>query len=420
MPVLGVSISAKDAESIYFSKEDTVVLRRLAEQVAEIAQKPVQSEKRKLWVAHNSLQNTRPVVLCDPENGWNEIISLSCTGLLARCYEWVLRKDIFWDGMGDDKVVEAYIDAPYLYTQTDMGLPLQKLGENATGAYTWLPPLTDYNLIDQLKPQEIVVDYEKSEQLMALVQETFGHILTVRRHTNWWWSLGMTRELIFLRGMERFYFDLYDYPEEVKLVMNFLRDAMLSKLDFLQSNHLLSPNANDTYVGSGGFGYTTELAKDPIQPICTTDMWGFCESQETVSMASEMFEEFVFPYQQAILKRFGLNCYGCCEPLEKRWSIVKNIPNLRRVSVSSWADKAQMAQNLGGNYIYSYKPKPTPLASQQMDEKSVREELRQVLDVTNGCHVELIMKDNHTIGNNPNNVIRWCQIAQEMAALQNG
>jgi hypothetical protein len=29
--------------------------------------------------------------------------------------------------------------------------------------------------------------------------------------------------------------------------------------------------------------------------------------------------------------------------------------------------------------------------------------------------VEAIMKDNHTIGNNPQNVIRWCQIAREEA-----
>jgi hypothetical protein len=29
--------------------------------------------------------------------------------------------------------------------------------------------------------------------------------------------------------------------------------------------------------------------------------------------------------------------------------------------------------------------------------------------------VEAIMKDNHTIGNNPQNVIRWCRIAREEA-----
>ena len=32
-----------------------------------------------------------------------------------------------------------------------------------------------------------------------------------------------------------------------------------------------------------------------------------------------------------------------------------------------------------------------------------------------GCVVEIIMKDNNTIGNNPQNVIRWSKIAREEA-----
>ena len=76
-------------------------------------------------------------------------------------------------------------------------------------------------------------------------------------------------------------------------------------------------------------------------------MWGFGESQETVGVSPEMFAEFVLPYQLPILERFGLNCYGCCEPLDKRWEYVKQIPRLRRVSVSPWSNRAFMAERLG-------------------------------------------------------------------------
>ncbi len=31
------------------------------------------------------------------------------------------------------------------------------------------------------------------------------------------------------------------------------------------------------------------------------------------------------------------------------------------------------------------------------------------------CRVEVIMKDNHTIGNDPRRVVRWVQIAREEA-----
>ncbi len=50
-----------------------------------------EAEKRKLWLRHNALQPTRPVIFCDPENGWNEIIRpehLACESELARDWEF--------------------------------------------------------------------------------------------------------------------------------------------------------------------------------------------------------------------------------------------------------------------------------------------------------------------------------------------
>ena len=81
--------------------------------------------------------------------------------------------------------------------------------------------------------------------------------------------------------------------------------------------------------------------------VRTKDCWGFCESQETSTISPRMFAEFILPYQLPILERFGLNCYGCCEPLDNRWKFVETIPNLRRVSISPWANLSQMAERLG-------------------------------------------------------------------------
>ena len=99
-----------------------------------------------------------------------------------------------------------------------------------------------------------------------------------------------------------------------------------------------------------------------LSKVRTIDMWGFAESQETVGVSPEMYSEFIFPYQKTILERFGLNCYGCCEPLDRRWEYVRTFPRLRRVSVSPWSDVKRMAELLQGNYIFSLKPSPVPLA----------------------------------------------------------
>ena len=50
------------------------VLRGLAGRVRRLADRDRECEKRNLWYGHNALQERYPVILCDPENGWNEII----------------------------------------------------------------------------------------------------------------------------------------------------------------------------------------------------------------------------------------------------------------------------------------------------------------------------------------------------------
>jgi len=398
---------------------DRKILQELAQEVREIAAQEVQEEKRKLWYALNALKPIRPIVFCDPENGWNEIIPqemLRCEGLLAREWEMKLRKEIFWGrSMGDDKVVEPYFDVPYLYSEGDWGMRERKIGGTGGGSYRWEAPLTDYRDMDKLHFPKIEVDYERTQKIVALAEEVFGDFLQVRLKGSFWWSLGMTWTLVNLRGLEQIMYDVYDHPQELHRLMAFLRDGHLQKLDFLEENNLLSLNNDGTYVGSGGFGYTHELPSPSFDGVHvrTQDMWGFAESQETVGLSPQVFADFIFPYQYPILERFGLNCYGCCEPLDKRWEVVKHFPKLRRISVSPWANREKMAQYLEDRYIFSLKPNPAYLAVSQIDEAFIREELRKDLEATRGCVVEIIMKDNHTIGGNPENVVRFCRIARE-------
>jgi len=61
----------------------------------------------------------------------------------------------------------------------------------------------------------------------------------------------------------------------------------------------------------------------------------------------------------------------------------------------------------------SIKPDPADLAMSCFDEKWVRSQLRRDLEAARGCRIELIMKDNHTIGNEPERAARWVRIARE-------
>lgn len=415
-----LSTSGEIATDLRISPADRQVLRRLAAQVAELAARPIEQEKRLLWYKLNALEPTRPVVFCDPENGWNEIVTLDqleCEGDLALRWEMTLRKEVFWGAeMCDDRVVQPIFVVPHVYTESDWGMHERKIGGHDGGSYTWDAPLKSFDDLDKLHLPIIEVDEEATARVVELAEETLGDLLEVRLQTAWWWTLGMTWTLINLRGLTNFMYDLMDNQDQVHRLMTILRDGHLAKLDFLQENGLLSLNNDGTYVGSGGFGWSRELPQpDFAGKVRTIDMWGFGESQETIGVSPKMFAEFILPYQVPILERFGLNCYGCCEPLDVRWEYLQKVPRLRRVSVSPWANIADMAEKLQDRYIFSMKPRPTDLATSAFDEDKIRADLREALRLTRDCRVEVIMKDNHTINNDPQRVVRWVQIAREEA-----
>ncbi len=403
------------------SKIDRGILRSLASKVLELSERPIENEKKELWYAHNDLIPTRPLVFCDPEGGWDEIIpadSLKCNGDLARRWEKYLRKEIFWgDSMKDDKVIEPYFNIPYFAAESDWGLSETTIGGQNKGSYIWQAPIKNYQEMEKLHTPLITVDFDKGRELLDQAEDTFKDLLKVRQKGIWWWSFGLTLTLGKLRGLEQMMLDMYDNPEGLHKLMAFLRDSTLCELDYLEQNGLLSLNCDNTPVGSGGFGWTRQLPQKDSDSghVRTMDMWGFAESQETSGISPSMFAEFVFPYQLPLLSRFGLNCYGCCEPLNNRWDIIKKIPNLRRVSVSPWADVRDMAEKLQDKYIYSLKPHPGLLAVSPIDEDFIRKSIGEVLKITkaNNCHVEIIMKDNHTLANKPENAVRWSQIAME-------
>lgn len=412
------SFNAGAKGKIFASKEDREILHRLADKVAVLASRPIEKEKRELWTRLNSLKITRPLIFCDPENGWNEIFpekDLECRGDLARKWEMVLKKEIFWgESMKDDKVIEPTFEIGYTYSESGWGLNIIFHGGISGGSYVWDSPIKDEKDVDKMRPPVINVDHQTTNETIELANDIFGDLLEVKLKGRWWWSFGMTFELAMLRGLQQFMMDMYDNPKMIHRIMKNLSDGYLSKLNFLKDNNLLSQN-NAGYIGSGGLGYNEEIPGEDFNPskVRFKDMWGHSESQESVGVSPKMFEEFIFPYQLPIQKLFGLNYYGCCEPLDKRWPVIKNIPNLRVVSTSSWADISKMAEYVEDKYVIARKPSPTPLAVPNMDEELVRKKIRKDLEATKGCRIQFIMKDNNTLGNNPDNVIKWVEVVRE-------
>jgi hypothetical protein len=347
---------------------------------------------------------------------------LECEGDWARGIERGLREKIFnFEQVGDDTVINARITYGNVVSNTGTGVEAvfhRSESDVLMGSCVWDPPLKELPKdIEKMHFREYTFDREATEQQKSALEEVFGGILTVEKRGNYWWTQGLTWTAINLIGLETLMLNMYDQPEGLHALMAFLRDDQMKMLDWYEANDILSPNNEDDYIGSGGCGYTDLLPQPdyvPGQPARIKDLWGLSESQETVGVGPELFEEFIYPYQLPIISRFGFACYGCCEPIDTRWHIVKNIPNLRRVSVSPWSKVDAMAENLGKNYIFSRKPNPSHISTPKWDEGLIREELSKVVVATKGLNLELVMKDVHTISNEPSRLGRWSQIAREV------
>jgi len=407
------------SDEVFISKDDRAILRQLAEKVASLASRKSEEEKRELWYKHNSLISERPLILTDLENGWNEVITedvITCKGELARRWEVILRKEIFWgESICDDRPIEAVFEIGYTHTDSEWGVEEKFHGGQDGSSYVWEPIINNIEEIDKIQVPKIEVDYKTTLETFSLANEVLGDILRVKMRGLNWHSPHITWDMARLVGLKNMLLYMYDKPKLLHNIMKKLIEGNMAKLDFLEENNLLTLNNDNSYVGSGGIGYTRELPKRNLEgsSVKTQDLWLHTESQETTCVSPKMFEKFIFQYQLPLHQRFGLNCYGCCEPVDNRWHIIKNIPNLRRVSISAWADQKKMSEYLEDKYIYSRKPNPADLAIPKMDEDYVRKGIRETLEITKGCVVELVMKDNHSIGNNPYNIINWVKIARE-------
>lgn len=427
--------------------QERETIRELAKRLAELASQPVMEERRKLWYAHNDLKTDQPVIDCSPEGAWREIIpadSLVSEDPIAREIEWTLRARIFRaESINDDVPAEARWDC--LKIMSDTGWQLE--GKPAHNAFTnegvmvptissipgvWKPgfkfdetaaefeplidDLDDLDVIYKLIPPKVVYDEAGSKRKLELHQELLGDILDVHFTGNTFLPFFWMETYTKIRGYENALFDLYDYPEEMHKLLAILEEGYLGLYQQQLDLGLLDMNNGCQYNGSGGYGYTHDLkAPEPGEKLTFKHLWAFAESQEFISVSPEMTKEYAIDYEKRLLSKFGLSSYGCCDNLEKKLPDILEIPNIRRVSVSPWADVASMRDQLGMKTIFSCKPNPSYVTN-GWDEDFMRNYTLQLLRDGKGTPFEIILKDTHTIQNDPGRFRKWTDLCRACIA----
>lgn len=412
---------------LQIKRKEKEILRDLAKRVRDISLDSIHEKNIQRWKAKNALKKDSPIIICNPPvTAWNEMIPDSTNVIkdrMLRGLEAGLRRTIYrWEHITDDWPITSNIFVPLSQTVSDwMEGHKRPYTSEADHSAAFVPCINGYDDIKKMKFPELLIDRKASERNLESVGDLIGDILTVVQGAPYMrskgWGESLMDELVEMRGLEQMYMDVYNNPEFIHEVMDFMMKGIMGLLDQYEKEHALFLNNRENGLGSLGLGYTDELPKEGFNAshVTTKHLWGYAQTQEFSEVSPDMFEEFVIPYQSKLLERFGLNCYGCCEANDKKWGIIKKyIPNLRALSVSPFAKHEIAADQLKDRYVYVWKPHAYEMIG-HFDEKFIRDEMKRVFEITKECHVVASLMDTQTLYGEPQRLGRWVEISKEVA-----
>lgn len=409
---------------------EIAVLRELAREYAEIASLPVNSLRREEWRGLNDLEPCRPLVWMN-EICWNEMnvdgeLTLRTSSEVCRRIETQIRRTLYqWTHMQGDMVVDAVFAAPYILRNSGFGMQVQadvretEKGREIASRHFHNQFSSDED-IAKIRDPVIEVDRERTQAFHQFYARVFEGILPVelRGCTGFWFA--PWDDIVFWMGADNVLLGLADRPAFMHALVDRLCGAYHAGLRQFETLGLLERNDTNVRIGSGGYGYTKDLpaaakgsAAAQFSDAKPNQLWGSATAQIFGSVSPVMHNEFGLAYEKKWLERFGLAYYGCCEPLHNKIAILESLPNLRKISISPWANVAAAAELMRGRYVISLKPSPATLAGEVFHGDVVRKELTEKLAATRGCSVEIILKDISTVNHDPARLWEWARIARE-------
>jgi hypothetical protein len=412
--------------SLEISDKEIGVLRELAKRYAEAGNSGGREDVIKNWRNINDLVVDKPVVWMN-EIPWHEMnvndeLTVKCESGVARRIESEMRKTLYqWNHMRGDMVIDPVFYAPVILENSGYGLQIEADvretdAENTIASRHFEDIIQTDEDIEKIQTPIIRHDKQRTKAFYDLYSEIFGSILTVetRGVTGFWFA--PWDDIVMWKGAEPVLLDLALKPDFMHRLIDRLVDCSLRALDRFIELNLLARNDINVRVGSGGYGYVSDLPLPDYRSdnLRTADMWGSATPQIFASVSPEMHEEFGTNYERKWMERFGLAYYGCCEPLDGKMRELSKIPNLRKISVSPWADKENAAEKMKGRYVVSYKPSSAMVSAPTFDPEAIREYLRNDLLALEGCCIEIILKDISTVQYEPQRLWRWAEIAREV------
>jgi len=205
---------------------------------------------------------------------------------------------------------------------------------------------------------------------------------------------------------------MVDNPAFLHRLCGFMRNAVLGQQAEAEA-------AGDWHLcdhSNQAMPYSLDLP-DPQpngEPVRRDRLWCFCAAQEMAQVSPAMHEEFILRHQLPILDHFGLIAYGCCEDLTHKIGMLRQMPNLRRIAVTPWADVGRCAEQIQQDYVLSWRPSPAEMICTDWKPDLIRRAVRQAMEASKGCHVDVTLKDVQTVQNDFGRFAKWVRIVRDV------
>ncbi len=396
-------------------------LRELAKQYAEFALSDTFKETKEMYRRHNALNIVRPPVLVF-EEPWgefadNEELKPVCSDEKLRSYEMQLRQELFQlRHFRGNYIVHDYWRSGVVLHDSGNGLAVEediktvKTGTHIV-SHIYKDTIPDAEtFLKKVRTPVITYDREQTERNLADAEDIFGGILRVKK-AGVSLYLASWDQIPRFHGVENVLTDLYDEPEYAHLLIDRFTENHIAVMKQYEALNVLDTDPMYLHCTPAP---TFELpVKDMDRDdITLKDVWARGMAQIFAVVSPKMHDEFDFQYMQKLFDMCGLSYYGCCEPLHQKVDdLRRRFKNLRRISITAWADPDAAAERIGKDFVLSYKPNPAFVAGKSFDSEPVKAEIKRVLEACkrNSTPCEFILKDISTTSNNYTNLTKWVE-----------
>ncbi len=405
--------------------EGKEILRKLAWNYMEIAAGDRNTENIKLHTAVNDLKQVRPVVLID-ELPWSEMnisdeLTLLCNDPYLREIELFFRRNIYkCKHLPADMSVPPFIPIKKIVHSTGIGIAIEEEilktdRDNNVVSHKYTDILQDNEDLEKLHNPVITYNKEETMRRFNLVGEILGDILPVKLCGISMLMFNPWDEIARFRGVTNLLVDLADRPEFMHQIISRLTEIKLSEMDQYEVLDLFDNNSFDLHCTPI---HTSALPGEGFDGLKHTrrNIWGRGAAQIFASVSKPMHDEFDIAYMIKVIGQCGLAYYGCCEPLDKKIDIVEKIPNLRKISITPWANVDVASEAIGSRYVLSSKPNPSAVAVSRLDKENLKKEIGDILDACrrNNCNCDIVLKDISSCCRRPENIFEWEQVVMDM------